>query len=226
MNNIKIKKIAVDYREVSHGINQKNFKKQIFNHFGEDIVSVERLSVADFVITLEDGTKIAIERKEDLDWISSCVKRRIQSQSIKMVENFDYRFIIIIGGYSAIQNNREYIKFSKKQWISNMVSLTIRYKVPVFMVESKLDFLKTIDSIVKMIDRNTEPLKKPTIIRDGKNIKTNILGSIPTIGKVKAKNLLFHFGSIQSVANASKEELLKVEKITEKNVTEIMRWLK
>jgi len=219
-----IKKVLVDYREVSNGIAQQNFKQQIISHFGEDKVFIESLPIGDFVVILNDGTVFVVERKEDLDWISSCIKRRVQSQVLKMVEAFDHRFVIIIGDYKSIQNNRQYVKFSKKQWISNMISLGIRYKTPVYMVESKLDFLKAIDSIAKMIDRETEPLEKPKNIKNTGNPKTDILGAVPGIGKKKSEKLLLKFGSIKNIINSSADKISEVNGVSKNNAEEILRW--
>lgn len=224
MNNIK--KIVCDDREFSHGKSQEDLKKKILEHFGTEKVEIRRLDVGDFILVLDNGKRIAIERKTDLDWISSCNHRRVQNQAIKMAEFYDYRFIIIIGSYKSIQEARKYnIKFSKKQWISNAISLIIRYKCGLLMVENNTDFIKSLDSIARMTDRELEPLEKPKIIQNSGNVLVDVISVIPGIGKKKAGAILAHFGSLRAVMDASEKEIMKVRGIGKKQASEIKRWL-
>ncbi len=50
------------------------------------------------------------------------------------------------------------------------------------------------------------------------------LDDIKGIGEAKKKALLKHFGSVEKIKQASKQELIQVKGITEKNVEEIQQW--
>ena len=49
------------------------------------------------------------------------------------------------------------------------------------------------------------------------------LDDIPGIGEIKKKALLKHFGTVEKIKNASKEELMEVKGITEKIAEEIIK---
>ena len=52
-------------------------------------------------------------------------------------------------------------------------------------------------------------------------LQQRIIGNLPGVGPKIAKMLLEHFGSIRSVFNASKDELMKVDKIGKKKAEQI-----
>jgi ERCC4-type nuclease len=52
-------------------------------------------------------------------------------------------------------------------------------------------------------------------------LQTRIIGNLPGVGPKIARALLEHFGSVKAVSNASKEELMKVEKIGKKKAERI-----
>ncbi len=57
-----------------------------------------------------------------------------------------------------------------------------------------------------------------------KSLKTSSLEKINGIGPAKAKALLLHFGSLDALKNASKEDIIKVKGISEANAKEIIKY--
>jgi len=56
-----------------------------------------------------------------------------------------------------------------------------------------------------------------------KSLKTSSLEKIKGIGPSKAKELLLHFGSLEDLKNASKEDIIKVKGVNEANADEIIK---
>ncbi len=56
-----------------------------------------------------------------------------------------------------------------------------------------------------------------------KSLKTSSLEKIKGIGPAKAKALLLHFGSLDALKNASKDDIIKVKGISETNADEIIK---
>ena len=57
-----------------------------------------------------------------------------------------------------------------------------------------------------------------------KSLKTSSLEKIKGIGPSKAKALLLHFGSLEALKNASKEDIIKVKGVNEANSDEIIKY--
>ena len=57
-----------------------------------------------------------------------------------------------------------------------------------------------------------------------KSLKTSSLEKIKGIGPSKAKALLLHFGSLEALKNASKEDIIKVKGVNEANADEIIKY--
>ncbi len=63
--------------------------------------------------------------------------------------------------------------------------------------------------------------RKPASRLPIKEVKYYLLDTIPMIGDVHAKNLLDYYGSISNIANATKNELIRVPGIGEKRAEKI-----
>jgi excinuclease ABC subunit C len=59
----------------------------------------------------------------------------------------------------------------------------------------------------------------------GKRSLSSKLDTLPGIGPVKRKRLLQHFGSVQKIKEASREELLSIKGIHQKEIDILGRYL-
>lgn len=218
-------KIKIDYRENKTPKQKQNIER-FKREFGAENIDIVPLETGDIIVKQEDGLVVCVERKTILDFASSCISRHMQNQALRMAEEFDFRAIIIVGKFDEIRNNK-YLrdKFSKKHFYSNVVSLILRYKTPVIWVETEMDLIKTLNSIVNSLSKD-EPLEKPTIIENTGNPIRDIISCVPGIGKKKAEAILNHFGSLRAIMDASEKDLMEIRGVGKKQSSEIKRWLK
>lgn len=190
-------KIYIDDREDDKRI------EMVKQHF-PDVCQVMRLETGDIVI--HDGdVVVAIEVKTVNDFVNSVKNRRVQKEALQMKNKYPHSYILIYGKYSKINN--KYSKITKKQWWSNITSLTIRYHVPVFWVENTNDFLLQIENIIKTVNKETEPIEPPNVRDKDTNPFINVLIGIPHLGEKNARKLLDKFKTPGGVFKATDEEL-------------------
>lgn len=207
-------KIYVDDRE-----DDKRIEK-IQDYFPE-ICTVKRLGVGDIIIQRGGGDDIAIEVKTVNDFVNSIKNRRVQKEALQMKEKYPHSYIIIYGKYSKINN--KYSKITKKQWWSNITSLTIRYHVPVFWVENINDFLLQIENIINTVNKETEPIEPPNVRDKNSNPFVNVLIGISNLGPKMARKLLDNFQTPGGVFKATDEELNNIKGLRKDVKEEIKR---
>ena len=207
-------KIYIDDRE-----DDKRIKK-IQDYFPE-ICMVKRLDVGDIIIQRGGGDDIAIEVKTVNDFVNSIKNRRVQKEALQMKEKYPHSYIIIYGKYSKINN--KYSKITKKQWWSNITSLTIRYHVPVFWVENINDFLLQIENIINTVNKETEPIEPPNVRDKNSNPFVNVLIGISNLGPKMARKLLDNFQTPGGVFKATDEELNNIKGLRKDVKEEIKR---
>lgn len=207
-------KIYIDDRE-----DDKRIEK-IQDYFPE-ICTVKRLDVGDVIIQRGGGDDIAIEVKTVNDFVNSIKNRRVQKEALQMKEKYPHSYIIIYGKYSKINN--KYSKITKKQWWSNITSLTIRYHVPVFWVENINDFLIQIENIINTVNKETEPIEPPNVRDKNSNPFVNVLIGISNLGPKMARKLLDNFQTPGGVFKATDEELNNIKGLRKDVKEEIKR---
>ena len=95
------------------------------------------------------------------------------------------------------------------------------------LMNEKRQELKISENLMNLITRFQDTVHDTAIsyhrkLRE-KAVTKSELDNIPGIGKVKKKALLKHFGSVEKIKKASKEELMEVKGITEKLAEEILK---
>ncbi|MBR3208773.1 MAG: hypothetical protein IKF82_00745 [Bacilli bacterium] len=184
---------------------------------------ITRLKTGDIVIEREDLTHIAIEVKTLQDWIQSCRSRQIQKEVLKMKEKYPFSYVIV---YDDGKKNDFFIKpQSLEEYYSNLVSLTQRYKVPVFICKNHKHFVTCIKAIVNTVHKNDEPIEPPLVRSKASNEMINVLIGLPKCGPKAARKLLDYFHTPGGVFKASDEELDQVPRLTKvtKNAIRRMR---
>lgn len=184
---------------------------------------ITRLKTGDIVIERDDLIHIAIEVKTLQDWIQSCRSRQIQKEALQMKEKYPFSFIII---YDDGKKNDFFVKpQSLDEYYGNLVSITQRYKVPVFVCKNHNHFLICIKSIVNNVKRNDEPIEPPIVRSKDSNEMINVLIGLPKCGPKAARKLLNAFNTPGGVFRATDEELDEVPRLTKitKNAIKRMR---
>ena len=198
-------KILIDDREDNNRI---EFIKD--NDFFKDAI-VQRLDTGDIVFLQEGDTPdIAIEVKTIQDFVGSCRNRRMQAEALKMKEAYPFSFIVL---YDDGKLNEEYVQYTLTEFYSNIISLVIRYKVPIFFAEDEYDFVILLETIANSIDRYDEPIEPPIVRAKNDNPMINVLIGLPKVGPKMARTLLDHFRTPGGVFNATDEELDNVPRL-------------
>ena len=167
--------IIADYRE-----------KEVISHLKEMAtkVNVINLEIGDFIVS----EKIAFERKEHSDFVSSIIDGRIFEQAENLKNNFAKPIIIIEGS-----SNREIVDNALKAAVA---SLLTNYAVSLVHTKNAHDTAKLIFWVAK---KEQEESKRSLAFKVGKKPKEDkrrqeeIVASLPGISGVLSKRLLKHF---------------------------------
>jgi len=198
--------MIIDSREVRNSIIQKIKDKNPVTD-----VDIEYIEVAD--ILLDEG--FAIEKKED-DLIPSILSNRLYDQLNNLMQ-YENPILCII-----IDNLWKTFYFSKSNWIHSsyrgmLTTLAVSYpKLKIFEFRDEDEFVEFVVGLDKKIHKEGASVRPTPMVRKPRTpeqIKENVLSMIPGLGIPKSQKLLEYFGSVKNIANASEEELQKVEKI-------------
>lgn len=208
-------KILIDDRE-------DNERIQLIkdDDFFKDAI-VERLDTGDIIFLQEgDAPNVAIEVKTRQDFVGSCRNRRMQEEALKMKAAYPFSFIVL---YDDGKFRKDYTQFTWTELYGNIVSLTVRYKVPVFQAATKKHFITMLKSIVKNINKVDQPIEPPIVRPKNNNEMINVLIGLPKVGPKMARILLDNFHTPGGVFNATDEELNQIPRLYKTSKSAIRR---
>ena len=195
-------KVIADYRERNSLVASELISLGIDVEFKE-------LKVADYIVK-----NTAIERKTVNDFISSMINKRLIRQ-LEEIQQYENRLLIIEGTEEQELYNDEAYKENKSEGINPnairgmILSIILRYKVPIILTKTAEDTAKFISLIAKKQEKESSlnPKKKA---RNKKEQQQYILEGFPGIGAKTAKKLLKEFKSIKDIINTDEQELKKI----------------
>lgn len=199
-------KVIVDQRERGSGLMDNLKEKGI-------AVYMKTIPVGDYIIS----DRVGIERKTVSDFESSLISGRLFDQATRLRENYKLPIIIIEGDRSEFHLGKSIITGA-------IVALYIDYNTEVILSDDKTDTSNIIASIAKHEQAQNDigpSLKGGKRAYTDSHFQEYMVGNLPGIGPKLAKSLLKHFKSVKNIANASVEELMKVEKIGKKKAKRI-----
>lgn len=204
--------IYADSREAKGGV------VRFLHSLGFEI-KLQNLEVADFVVS----DRVAIERKSVDDFLESLINRQrdLFGQLINLRKSYS-RPLLIIEGENLYGRRNVHPNAVRGAIASIVVDLSI----PVIFTR---DARETAELIAAIARREQELKDREVTLHTGKTKMTlkeqmeYIVSAISDIGPVIARNLLEHFGTIQAIASASEEELMKVPKVGKKTAEKIRR---
>ena len=167
-------------------------------------VREKQLDVGDYLLS-ED---VVCERKTCDDFLQSIVDGRLFQQISAMKDNFRSSFLIIEGD----------TLFGKREIHENAIrgalaSVAVDCGMPIIWTENQLESAEMLFTVAK---REQLDMKKSIGIRGKRRMRSMndhqefLLAGLPLISTSKAKALLKHFGTPQSVFAASEQELQEV----------------
>jgi len=201
-------KIVVDSREL------KSEVVKVLRELGSSI-EVKNLDIGDYLLS----DRVIVERKTADDFVDSIItKERLFSQIMKL-KSYP-RPILIIEGKNI------YGRVHPNAVRGAIASIAVDFAIPIIWTSSPKETAEYLFAIAK---REQEYRKREILEHTGKTKRTlkeeqeYIVSSISNVGVAIAKNLLEHFQTIENIATASEEELMKVPKIGKKIAKRIRR---
>jgi Fanconi anemia group M protein len=202
--------VYADAREAKSGVVKKLHELGI-------AVRAQNLEIADYVVS----DRVAVERKTAEDFLEGLVNkdRDIFTQLLRLKKSYPKPILLIEG---------ENI-YCKRAIHPNAVrgalaTIAVDLGIPVLHTLSPEDTAELIAAIAK---REQESRERAIVLHAGKTKKTlkeqqeYIVSAISDIGLIIARNLLGHFQTIERIATASEEELIRVPKIGKKTAKKI-----
>ncbi len=202
-------RVFVDQREI------RSHVAHALEKLGID-VTLTTLEVGDYVVS----DRVGIERKTAEDFLSTLLDGRdLFGQVSDLKRAYDRPLIIIEGEgiYTARQVHPNVIR-------GVLAAITIDFGVPIIFSRDEGDTAALISVIAK---REQVDSKREINLHGKKSAATlkeqqeYLVSAISEIGPVVARNLLRHFGSVEKVMTASREELMKVELVGPKTADRI-----
>lgn len=184
-------------------------------------VNLGALKVGDFILSEDVGC----ERKEIVDFVSSLIDGRLFDQAKNMKSNFTKPFFILEGDFNLFFSVRN---VQQAALFGSLAALVIDWGIPILFTKNKdetAELLITIakrEQIEKKKSISARGSHKPQTITDSQQF---FVEGLPQIGPEAAKALLKHFGSPKAIADASFEDLKKVEGIGDKRAELIRKIL-
>jgi Fanconi anemia group M protein len=198
-------------------------KREIRSHVAH---SLEKLDVEVILRTLEVGDyvvsdRVGIERKTVDDFLSTFLDGRDLFGQISDLARAYRRPLLIIEGEGI---------YSKRHIHPNAIrgalsTVAIDFGIPVLFSKDEEDTAALISVIAKR-EQADDP-KKEINLHGTKTASTlpeqqeYVVSAISEIGPVVAKNLLRHFGNVERIMRASREELMAVELVGPKTADRI-----
>ncbi len=183
-------------------------------------LSGESLEVGDYVASDE----VAVERKVTEDFLQSLVDGRLFSQLSALSSAYRRPVLIVEGGpltgVRAINPASIY---------GALASIAVRFRVPIIWTRSAEETANVLYRIARM---EQVASGRPLRIRPGDKrshdaeVLEYILAGFPGVDSVISRSLLTHFGTLEKVFGASKEELQQVRGVGPKTAGTIRRLLK
>ncbi len=203
-------KIIVDSRELRSEV------AKALRELGSNL-EVRNLEVADYVLS----DRVAVERKTVDDFLESITNReRLFSQIARLKASYQ-RPLLIIEGTSLYKRG-----IHPNAIRGAIAAITVDFGVPIVQTSSARETAELLMTIAK---REQEDKKRRIVEHVAKTKRTlkeeqeYIVSSISNIGVVIARNLLEHFQTIEKIATANEEELMKVPKVGKKIASRIRR---
>jgi Fanconi anemia group M protein len=164
--------------------------------------------------------RVGIERKTADDFLSTFLDGgALFSQISDLVRAYSHPLLIIEG--EGLYTKRQIHPNSIRGALS---TIAIDFGVPVLFTKDEEDTAALISVIAK---REQVDSKKEINLHGSKTASTlpeqqeYVVSAISEIGPVVAKNLLRHFGSVERIMTASREELMAVELVGPKTADRI-----
>jgi len=192
---VKAPRVIVDSRE-------KNVELLDILKSNGITIDTKTLNVGDFILS----DRVCIERKTVSDFESSIIDGRLFDETRRMKEQYQFPMLIIEG------SNDEF-RLGSMVMNGTIAALYIDHGIVALSARNAKETAEIMACIAKREqcgDSREPSAKGGRRAHTIDQLQKRIIGNLPGVGPKIAEMLLEHFGSIRSVSNASKEELIAV----------------
>jgi Fanconi anemia group M protein len=168
-------------------------------------ITLKVLEVGDYIIS----DRVAVERKTAQDFVASIIdpERNLFRQVSDLARSYE-RPVLILEGRDLYtrQVNPNSIRGA-------MASIAIDYGVPIIPTEDQNETAAVISMLAKreQAEGHEPKVHGRKTARTLKEQQEYLVSAIPSVGPAVARNLLKHFGSVETIMTASPEALKQVE---------------
>lgn len=217
-----IAKVLIDDREQD----RKDYAMEQYAPFNP---SIEHLDVGDYIFIGENGVEVAVEYKEDGDFLSSVVgdNHHLHNQTYDMITNFDYSFIMIQCDDLRGELNKRYYQTGQDISFSQLNGA-----IADFNTVSTVLFAQTRYQAFDLLMRQAGKLiqQKPFKYKFGKKDKNsalNYLSAIKGLDK-RAEEICneLNLKTLQDLLNLKKDDLTSINGIGNKKAEMIIKNLR
>lgn len=180
-------------------------------------IVVKRLRVGDYLI---EG-KALLERKRVPDFLESLFDGRLFAQAQRLAD-FPLRPFLILEGPASEWAQRHV----KRECIQGaMLTLSVVFGIPVLRSQNEEETARLIRYTARQLQAaSTATLNRPGRRPKGKRaVQIRVLTSLPRVGAKRAQRLIEHFGTLDQVMAAGREELASVPGIG-KQTAQSIHW--
>ncbi len=205
--------VVVDHREFASAVAKELARLDV-------IVRPDALATGDYVVS----DRIAIERKEAEDYVTSLLDGRLFEQARALRDAYSAPVVIVEG-----ENLLTARKITADAIYSSLASLVADYRVAVFQSKNAAETAAIVAALAK---REQLRERRAIALRAGKGAMTDderlrfIVEGLPGVSAVLAKRLLRQFGSVRALVDANVAALMEVDGVGEVTATEIHRVLR
>jgi ERCC4-related helicase/ERCC4-type nuclease len=202
--------IYVDSREMRSAVVRALEAKGVKMEF-------QALKVGDYVLS----DRVCVERKTADDFLSTLFDpaRGLFDQIIQMKREY-LRPVMIIEGEGLYTKRR----ISPEAIHGIIASILVDYGIPVLFTANEEDTASYIYTVARREQLDRKRSVNPHARKSSQTLAERqeyLVSAISEVGPVIARNLLSHFGSVKSIAEASVEELQAVDKVGPKTAARI-----
>lgn len=180
-------------------------------------IAVKRLRAGDYLI---EG-KTLLERKRVPDFLASLFDGRLFAQAQRLADSPLRPFLILEG--PASEWVQRHIKRESIQ--GAMLALSVVFGIPVLRSQNEEETARLIRYTARQLQAaSTAVLNRPGRRPKGKRaVQIRVLTSLPRVGSKRAQRLIDHFGTLDQVMAAGREELAAVPGIG-KQTAQSIHW--
>ena len=194
--------------------NRESIKDRIHKETPDINIQFANLSLGDYLFKLNDEDIVVIERKTIADYAASIRDGRHREQKARLLSNFAIHKIIYLveGDISKNNTSYKYNKVSKETLISSMVNTMLRDNIHVFHTKDTNETIFFLQTLYRKIAKQGKGFMKKTysyedtliktvVVKKNSNISKSVcqlmmFNNIPDVSLVTAKRLLNHFKTI------------------------------